>query len=115
MIVANDLMALGAMHEMKAAGLVIPRDISIVGFDDINFAALSDPPLTTVCSPREEIGKKAIEALMATIKESNRSGEEVRVRTYLVTRGTTAPPLHHALEIKSQNLEGQPNGVGFRH
>ncbi len=91
-VVANDMMALGAMLEFRTAGLSIPRDISLVGFDDISFAALSQPPLTTVCSPRAEIGKKAIEALMATIKQSGWSGEEVQVRTYLVIRGTTAPP-----------------------
>src|SRR5882762_3574396 len=91
-LVANDMMALGAMLEFRAAGLVIPRDISVVGFDDITFASLSEPPLTTVCSPRVEIGRKAIEALMASIKESGRPGEEVRVGTYLVSRGTTAPP-----------------------
>jgi LacI family transcriptional regulator len=91
-VVANDMMALGAMQEFRVAGLVIPRDISVVGFDDISFAALSEPPLTTVCSPRAEIGKKAIEALMATIKQSGSSGEEVRVRTFLVTRETTAAP-----------------------
>jgi DNA-binding LacI/PurR family transcriptional regulator len=91
-LVANDLMALGAMHEFRDAGLKIPDDISIVGFDDITFAALSEPPLTTVCSPRAEIGRKAIEALMATIGKSAASGEEVRVETFLVSRGTTAPP-----------------------
>src|SRR2546425_4662704 len=89
-IVANDMMALGAMQEFRGASLAIPRDISIVGFDDIIFAALSEPPLTTVCSPRVEIGRKAIEALMATIKESGHSGEEIPVKTYLVLRGTTA-------------------------
>lgn len=92
LVVANDLMALGAMHEFRMAGLKIPQDISIVGFDDITFAALSQPPLTTVCSPRAEIGKKAIDALMATIKQSGSAGEEVRVRTYLVVRETTATP-----------------------
>ncbi len=91
-IVANDMMALGAMQEFREASLAIPRDISIVGFDDITFAALAEPPLTTVHSPRIEIGRKAIEALMATIKRSRHSGEEVRVKTHLVLRGTTALP-----------------------
>ena len=89
-VVANDMMALGAMQQFRAAGLNIPQDISIVGFDDIAFAALSDPPLTTVCSPRMEIGRKAIEALMATIQHPTQKGGEIRVTTYLVTRGSTA-------------------------
>src|SRR4029078_5425506 len=70
-VVANDLMALGAMQEFKAAGLRVPQDISIIGFDDISFASLSEPPLTTVCSPRVEIGRRAVEALMLTVDRSH--------------------------------------------
>lgn len=91
-VVANDMMALGAMQEFKNAGLSIPKDISIVGFDDIAFASLSEPPLTTVCSPRVEIGRRAIEVLIRTIKLPNQSGEEIRIPTYLITRKSTAPP-----------------------
>jgi LacI family transcriptional regulator len=100
-MVANDLMALGAMQEFRQAGLEIPKDISIVGFDDITFAALAEPPLTTVCSPRAEIGRKAIEALLATIKHSGVAGEIVRVQTYLVSRGTTAAPPETNRKVKS--------------
>ncbi|HEY8226509.1 MAG TPA: LacI family DNA-binding transcriptional regulator [Pyrinomonadaceae bacterium] len=106
-VVANDMMALGAMHEFRAAGISIPEGISIVGFDDITFAALSQPPLTTVCSPRAEIGRKAIQGLMSTIKQTAGSGEEVRVRTYLVTRGTTAPP---PLSTPLQGARGKISG-----
>lgn len=91
-VVANDLMALGAMQEFKAAGLHVPRDISIVGFDDIAFASYSEPPLTTVCSPRAEIGRRAVEALMQTLERPHRQGVEIRIPTYLITRGSTAPP-----------------------
>ena len=91
-VVANDLMALGAMQEFKNAGLSIPQDISVVGFDDIAFAALADPPLTTVCSPRVEIGRRAVEALMLTIDHPNQQGIEVRIPTYLLKRNSTAPP-----------------------
>lgn len=91
-VVANDLMALGAMQEFKAAGLQVPQDISIVGFDDIAFAALSEPPLTTVCSPRVEIGRRAIEALMLTVDRPHQHGIEVRIPTYLIKRNSTAPP-----------------------
>lgn len=91
-VVANDMMALGAMQEFKAAGLSIPQDISIVGFDDIAFASLAEPPLTTVCSPRVEIGRRAIEALITTIKLPTQAGVEIRIPTYLITRKSTAPP-----------------------
>ena len=91
-IAANDMMALGAMQELKGNGLTIPKDISIVGFDDIAFASLSEPALTTVCSPRVEIGRRAIEALMTTIERPNQPGVEIRIPTYLITRRSTAPP-----------------------
>ncbi|MCA1849543.1 MAG: substrate-binding domain-containing protein [Acidobacteria bacterium] len=88
---ANDLMALGAMQEFRAAGLRIPHDISIVGFDDIAFASLADPPLTTICLPRLELGRRAAEALIATIEHPDRQGVEIHIPTYLVIRSSTAP------------------------
>jgi LacI family transcriptional regulator len=91
-VVANDLMALGAMQEFKAAGLDIPRDISIVGFDDISFASLSEPALTTVCSPRVDIGRRAVEALLLTVDRPRHEGVEIRIPTYLIKRDSTAPP-----------------------
>jgi DNA-binding LacI/PurR family transcriptional regulator len=91
-VVANDMMALGAMQEFKAAGLSIPGDISIIGFDDISFASLSEPPLTTVCSPRVEIGRRAVEALLLTVDRPHQLGVEIKIPTYLITRGSTAPP-----------------------
>src|SRR5262245_19614890 len=91
-VVANDLMALGAMQEFKSAGLRIPKDISIVGFDDIAFASLSEPALTTVCSPRVEIGRLAFEALAITMEKPHQQGVEIRIPTYLIERKSTAPP-----------------------
>lgn len=91
-VVANDLMALGAMQEFKAAGLHVPQDISIIGFDDISFASLSEPALTTVCSPRVEIGRRAVEALLLTVEKPHQQGIEVRIPTFLVKRESTAPP-----------------------
>lgn len=91
-VVANDLMALGAMQEFKAAGLRVPQDISIIGFDDISFASLSEPALTTVFSPRVEIGRRAVEALLLTVDNPNRQGIEIKIPTSLVQRDSTAPP-----------------------
>ncbi|HYY97896.1 MAG TPA: LacI family DNA-binding transcriptional regulator [Pyrinomonadaceae bacterium] len=89
-VAANDMMALGAMVEFRAAGLHIPRDVSIVGFDDIAFATLCEPPLTTVCLPRMELGRRAVEALMSAIERPDQRGVEINIPTYLVTRGSTA-------------------------
>ncbi|HJQ31653.1 MAG TPA: LacI family DNA-binding transcriptional regulator [Pyrinomonadaceae bacterium] len=91
-VAANDMMALGAMREFRKAGLSIPGDISVVGFDDISFAALAEPPLTTVCSPRAEIGRRVVEALVALIERPEEKGTELRIPTHLITRDSTAPP-----------------------
>ena len=91
-IAANDMMALGAMREFRKAGLSIPQDISVIGFDDIAFAALSEPPLTTVCSPRAEIGRRVVEALVALIEHPEQQAVELRIPTHLITRDSTAPP-----------------------
>ena len=95
-VVANDMMALGAMQEFKAAGLSIPGDISVIGFDDISFASLSEPALTTVCSPRVEIGRRAVEALLLTVDRPHQQGVEIKIPTYLIKRSSTAPPRQKA-------------------
>jgi LacI family transcriptional regulator len=106
-VVANDLMALGAMQEFRAAGLRVPQDISIVGFDDIAFASLTDPPLTTICLPRMELGRRAVEALMTTIEHPDRQGVEIHIPTYLVMRGSTAP-------ARATPAEGLKKGASAR-
>ncbi len=90
-VAANDMMALGAMREFRKAGLSIPEDISVVGFDDIAFAALAEPPLTTICLPRVELGRRAVEALMTNIEHPERRGVQVNIPTYLITRASTGP------------------------
>lgn len=89
-VVANDLMALGVVRACRAAGLRVPEDVSIVGFDDIAFAELAEPPLTTVRLPRAELGVHAIEALMQTIQHPDGQGVEKHVATHLVMRASTA-------------------------
>jgi LacI family transcriptional regulator len=91
-VVANDMMALGVIQELHERGLHVPDDISIVGFDDIAFASLCHPPLSTVRLPRTELGCKAVEALMATIEHPERQGVEINIPTYFVLRDSTAPP-----------------------
>lgn len=78
--VASDVLALGAMGAVRAHGLRIPSDISIVGFDDIPLAAYFDPPLTTVSVPAYALGKTAGNLLLAQIR-----GEPVPGRTLLDT------------------------------
>jgi LacI family transcriptional regulator len=92
-VFANDLMAIGALGELRRGGARVPDDISVVGFDDISFAALTDPPLTTIAFPRAEVGRAAVEALMQTIAADDALGREVKVATRLVVRESTGEAL----------------------
>lgn len=95
-LAANDLMALGAISEFRRAGLEVPRDVSIVGFDNIAFAALANPSLTTVSLPRNELGRRAVEALMETMANRGQQGVEITIPTHLVIGNSTAPARNQA-------------------
>ena len=90
-IAANDLTAIGAISQFESAGLNVPEDISIIGFDDINFAALTKPALTTVNLPRNELGRRAVEMLLKILDSREEEGSETRISTNLVIRQSTAP------------------------
>ena len=80
-ICSNDLMAIGAMQEAAALGLRVPDDLSIVGFDGIDAAAWTQPPLTTVEQPIDEIARTAIEALQALVDGPAQRASELRLPT----------------------------------
>lgn len=92
---ANDDMALGALHEIKQSGLRIPEDISVMGFDDICFAEISDPPLTTVAQPAQEIGERSMQRLLMAIKGDEASINTEVIPHKLVVRKSVAPPKAH--------------------
>ncbi|HEY0078636.1 MAG TPA: LacI family DNA-binding transcriptional regulator [Pyrinomonadaceae bacterium] len=110
-IAANDMMALGALAEFREAGLEVPRDISIVGFDDVAFAALANPPLTTICLPRDELGRRAVEALFETISHPEQKGVEIHIPTHLVMRGSTAAAPPDAGEPLATPSTATPSGA----
>jgi len=88
----NDEMAIGAMHAIRCAGLSVPADISVTGFDDLSFAAFIDPPLTTISQPTETFGTEAV-ALLLDILEGRASGTRHLTLPYqLVVRASTAAP-----------------------
>jgi len=89
-IASNDLTAIGALRAIRQRGLRVPQDISVVGFDDIQMAQFTEPPLTTVKLVRTEIARLACEALLHTIK-SHGTGVEFRMGTALVVRESTGP------------------------
>lgn len=102
----NDLTAIGVLHCAYDAGLRVPEDLSVVGFDDILFAEYTQPALTTVAVPRAEIGKTAFEALWTMLADRELKGREYRLTTNLVIRQSTSPP---AVAIRSIPLKTKPS------
>jgi DNA-binding LacI/PurR family transcriptional regulator len=88
----SDLIALGAMSALEEAGVEIPEDASVTGIDDISFAFLARPPLTTIRVPRELVGTTAFEALDKMLTLKRRKGADYYLETELVVRRSTAPP-----------------------
>ncbi|HXV52829.1 MAG TPA: LacI family DNA-binding transcriptional regulator [Solirubrobacterales bacterium] len=88
----NDLMALGCYDAFVARGIVCPDQISVVGFNDMPFAAWFDPPLTTVHLPQYEIGERAAELLLERLRDPAAEPTQMLLEPTLAVRGSTAPP-----------------------
>jgi LacI family transcriptional regulator len=89
LFVASDVVALGAIGALREAGLRVPDDVSVVGYDDIPLAAYFDPPLTTVRLPAFELGQAAGRALLDRIAD-RASPERTLLPTELIVRASTA-------------------------
>lgn len=90
-LAASDLTAIGALRATSAAGLQVPRDISLVGFDDIELSRYTHPPLTTIRLSREELGREAFDALYRCAEGMTTTGHEIQIGTTLVLRESTGP------------------------
>ena len=88
-LTGSDVLAFGALVECKAQGIAVPEQVSIVGFDDMEFAAHLDPPLTTLQVPVAQMGKNAADYLLACVANEPRY-DQVELETRLVVRKTTA-------------------------
>lgn len=89
---SNDQMALGLMHAIRDAGLDVPGDVSIVGFDDIPEAAHFWPPLTTVRQDFAELGRRCMALLLSSITDEQPSDYRASITPELIVRASTAPP-----------------------
>ena len=88
----NDNMAVAAMHAARARGLRVPNDLSVVGFDDTEFAPLVTPALTSVRQPLEEMGRVAVTLLARLVARRPVDALKVEIATMLAVRDSTAPP-----------------------
>jgi LacI family transcriptional regulator len=91
LVAFNDISALGAMTALREGGRKVPEDVSIVGFDDIEFASIAYPPLTTVRQPLHDMGATAAELLLRKLA-NDVSVESLCVRPELIVRSSTCPP-----------------------
>ncbi|WP_409304098.1 LacI family DNA-binding transcriptional regulator [Peribacillus sp. SCS-155] len=83
---ANDEMAIGAIKAVKSKGLKVPDDVSVVGFDDIKFASIYEPALTTIGQPSFDIGKKAMELLIRLINHDELDKDQYILEDRLIIR-----------------------------
>jgi LacI family repressor for deo operon, udp, cdd, tsx, nupC, and nupG len=86
----SDEMAIGLMRTLLSAGLRVPGDISVAGFDDIEFAAVAEPSLTTIHQPRRELGQAAASVLIDLL-QGRPAPKSIRLETELVLRDSVAP------------------------
>ena len=88
----NDITAIGAMRDFQQAGLRVPQDISVVGFDDITVAAYSIPPITTVRQPLMKMGRIAAQTLLDRIDDRAPFVPEIAIEPELALRCSSGPP-----------------------
>ena len=87
----SDQLALGAIEAARRLGLSVPKDLSVVGFDDVAEAARATPPLTTIHQPHVDKGQLASRNLLTQLREEEPSSREI-LPTHLIVRGSTARP-----------------------
>jgi LacI family transcriptional regulator len=97
-LAASDLMAAGALQALEEAGIRVPDEVSVLGFDDIPLAGLLRPALSTVHQDGEALGRAAGEALLQMVAEPSRGAPTITVPVELVVRGSSGPAPADAAE-----------------
>jgi DNA-binding LacI/PurR family transcriptional regulator len=98
---SNDMTAIGVLHKAFRVGLRVPADLSVIGYDDIQMAKVTIPPLTSIQMSRIDLAKAAVKALKAHIVEGGNPQREYRIDTHLVVRESTAYPPGTMNDLKS--------------
>lgn len=85
----NDLMALGALRAASEAGYSVPQDLAVVGYDDLELARFTNPPLTTIAQPKKEVGARAIDLLVDRMSRKSRAPSRLVLPPELIVRRST--------------------------
>ena len=88
----NDIMALGVLARLRDRGVGVPSDVSVTGFDNLTYASLTSPALTTLRMPLAAAGRTAVNMLLDWLDVSEGTAPHVVLATQIIIRGTTAPP-----------------------
>jgi DNA-binding LacI/PurR family transcriptional regulator len=103
---SNDMTAIGVLHRLYRAGVRVPQDVSLIGFDDIHMAEMMIPPLTSIQMSRLKIARAAVSALRAHVEETSPE-REYRIKTDLIVRESTAFPRDTMLGVSSSLNGGE--------
>jgi DNA-binding LacI/PurR family transcriptional regulator len=102
----NDISAIGAIRAFQEAGLLVPRDVSVVGFDDIRIAVHNNPGLTTVRQPLEKMGEIAARTLLKRIEDHGDWVPEITIEPEFIVRDSTGPPSSKRTIAPNVGLKG---------
>src|SRR5690554_5376375 len=100
-VAGNDQIAVGAIEALRARGLECPRDVSVVGFNDMPFVDKLSPPLTTVRVPHADVGAEAARILVRWMTRGEWTSSTTTLPVELVVRGSTAPAAAHWAEANT--------------
>ena len=85
----NDLMAIGALRAVAEAGYSVPKDLAVIGYDDLEIARFTNPPLTTIAQPKKEIGAQAVNLLVDRMSRKSRPPSRLVLAPELIVRRST--------------------------
>jgi LacI family transcriptional regulator len=102
-ISGNNLMTIGTLRALREAGLRVPEDVALAGFDDLDWAEFSSPPLTVMAQPAQELGRIAVDLLVRRLKDPSKAPETIRLPPKLVIRASCGC-------THSQQFEGSKSG-----
>ena len=100
-ICGNDLIALGAIRAFREKNIAVPEEVSVIGYDDIDFADSANVPLTSISQPAYELGYAAAELIISECENPERHvHQRIEFQPRLIVRSSTAPTKSHRATLK---------------